>query len=279
MRSDNGSNAVGAGFSLYLRNGWAFDAAFAEADLRYDLFFSKLKLPIRQDGRLANVGLTFDVAGAWSLGTAVRYLQTSISLERPGTPAPSELLPDLDLDLLSLGLRVKRDRRNDSDYPTDGSLLSIAANHGISLDGLERSYDYGIVDFDKYYSLSDTTVLAGRLTTCAASSDAPFFDKCSIGLSDAMRGFSPTEFINTRLLSAQVELRQRLGRRFGIVAFAGIGWTGDSYSDLSDNGSHSAIGTGLRYRVSKSFPVDFSADVSFNDAEETYLYLYVGQRF
>ena len=124
-----------------------------------------------------------------------------------------------------------------------------------------------------------TRIILRRDHACAADSNAPFFDKCAIGLSDSMRGFSPTEFIDTRLVSAQVELRQRLGRQIGVVAFGGIGWTGDSYANLSDNGSHSAIGAGLRYRVSRNFPVDFSADVSINDVEETYLYLFVGQRF
>ncbi len=207
------------------------------------------------------------------------YLESSISLERSGDVIPSDLLPDLDLELLSVGLRAERDSRDDTDYPTQGSRLSLAANHGSSLQGPERPYAYASAKLDMYRPLSDRSVLAGRLTACAANSNAPFFDKCAIGLSDSMRGFSPTEFIDARLVSAQVELRQRLGRRIGVVAFGGIGWTGDSYANLSDNGSHSAIGAGLRYRVSRNFPVDFSADVSINDVEETYLYLFVGQRF
>ena len=119
-------------------------------------------------------------------------------------------------------------------------------------------------------------IILRRDHACAADSNAPFFDKCAIGLSDSMRGFSPTEFIDTRLVSAQVELRQRLGRRIGFVAFGGIG---DSYANLSDNGSHSAIGAGLRYRVSRNFrrmsrsttrrrPISISSSGSVSDPKD-----------
>ena len=40
-----------------------------------------------------------------------------------------------------------------------------------------------------------------------------------------------------------------------------------------------AGGFGLRYRVSKKFPVDFSVDGSWNDEHEGLLYISVGQRF
>lgn len=279
MASDNGSSAYGAAVNLSFGNGWAFDFALAEADLRYDLFFGSLKVPINQDGTLLNSGFDFELSRTISVGAAIRYMDTTIGLRNSGTPIPPELLPDLGLELMSLGGRFEWDTRDDSDYPTEGARFSVAANRGSSLSGESRSYDYTSANFDIYHSLRDTSVVAGRLSTCAASSNAPFFDKCSIGFSDGFRGFSPTQFYDTRLASAQVEFRQRLGNRWGFVAFGGIGWTGSSYGSLTENGDRAAGGIGLRYRVSQQFPIDFSVDVTKNNDSEDFLYIYVGQRF
>ena len=191
---------------------------------------------------------------------------------------PPELTPDLSLEIMSLGLTAGWDIRDDTDYPTDGARIEITANRAYELGG-SRRYGYANVNFDVYRSLGAQTVLAGRASTCAASSEAPFFDQCSLGFSDKFRGFSPTQYYDQRLLSGQVELRHRLSDRIGVVAFGGIGWTAESYSKLDDAGTRTAGGLGVRYRLSKKFPVDFSVDYSTNNESEQFLYIFVGQRF
>lgn len=279
VASDNGSSAYGAAVNLSFGNRWSFDFALAEADLRYDLFVGPLKVPIEQDGTLLNSGFDYEVSKTVSIGAAFRYLDTTIDLRNSRTLVPAELLPDLGLELMSLGGRFAWDVRDNSDYPTQGAIFNLTANRGSTVSGPDRDYTYASANFDVYGALSETSVLAGRVSTCAASENAPFFDKCSIGFSDAFRGFSPTQFYNTRLASAQIEVRQRLGNRWGLVAFGGIGWTGSSYGSLTENGDRAAGGVGVRYRVSQQFPIDFSVDVSRNNDSEEFLYIYVGQRF
>ncbi|MEI4234929.1 hypothetical protein [Roseovarius sp. D22-M7] len=70
-----------------------------------------------------------------------------------------------------------------------------------------------------------------------------------------------------------MEYRKRLGKRIGVVAFGGVGAVGDRLDALDDVGA--AAGLGLRYRVSKKFPVDGSR----NEEGESLLYISVGQRF
>lgn len=279
MGSDNGSRAYGIAANLSFGSGWGFNVALAEADIRYDLFFGDLKLPIEQDGELVNAGLRYAVSETSTFGINFRYLNTSIGLRTSGTLIPDDLLPDLELELGNLGLSYEWDLRDDGDYPTNGSLVSVSLNRGFSLSDTSRTYDYASANFDAFRTIGTNKVLAGRVSTCAASSDAPFFDQCSIGFTDAFRGFTPTQFYDARLLSAQAEYRQRLGGRFGYVVFGGVGWTGESYGSLTDNGDRIAAGIGLRYRVSKKFPVDLSADVSTNNDDEEFLYIFVGQRF
>ncbi len=279
MGSDNGSEAYGAAANLSFDSGWGFNIAVAEADIRYDLFFGDLKLPIEQDGELVNGGLSYAVTPQSTFGITARYLNTTIGLRTSDTPIPDDLLPDLNLELGTLGLSYEWDLRDDSDYPTDGSLLTLAISRGFSLSDTSRNYDFASANFDTYRTVGSEKVVAGRLSACAASSDAPFFDQCSIGFTDSFRGFTPTQFYDARLFSVQAEYRQRLGSRFGFVAFGGMGWTGESFSSLTDNGDRIAGGVGLRYRVSKKFPVDLSVDVSTNNDDEEFLYIFVGQRF
>ena len=279
MGSDNGSKAFGAAANITFGSGWKFDFALADADVRYDLFFNSIELPIAQTGLLLNSGVDYPISDALSAGVAIRYLDTNITLSSAGTSIPPSLIPDLSLELLSIGGRFEWDVRNDSDYPTDGARVNVAANGGFSLSGDTRSYGYAYLNYDVYEPMGERGVLAARVSTCAASSDAPFFDQCSLGFSDSFRGFSPTQYYDSRLVSGQVEYRQRVGNRFGFVAFGGVGWTGSSYGTLNDAGTRIAGGVGARYRVSQKFPVDFSVDVSINNDSEEFLYIYAGQRF
>lgn len=277
LLSENGSEAHGISAKLAFGSGWAFDLTFAEARLKYDLFVNQISFPIEQKGTLAQGGLSRRVANNWRVGAAFRYLDTTVTPSR-GFTLPPQLTPDLSLEVLSLGLTAGWDVRDDTDYPTDGARFEISANRGYELGG-SRAYGYASANFDVYHSFGPETVMAGRASTCVASSDAPFFDQCSLGFSDQFRGFSPTQYYDERLLSGQVELRHRLSNRIGIVAFGGIGWTAESFSNLDDDGTRAAGGLGVRYRLSQKFPVDFSVDYSTNNESEQFLYIFVGQRF
>ena len=130
-----------------------------------------------------------------------------------------------------------------------------------------------------FHPLGDKGVLAARGALCGASDTTPFFDLCSLGGTDAMRGFPVTQFLDNRLASAQVEYRRVFAGRLGGVVFAGAGMVGADTEDLSVDDAHAAAGLGARIRLSRKFPVDFSIDASWNDEDEQLLYIYVGQRF
>jgi Omp85 superfamily domain len=281
FRSDNGSAGYGVSISLALNdNKWLIKALLASADVKYDLYTPLVTLPIRQDGILGRFSLSYGVTPELSFGGTLRYLDTSIGLEIPGfPPIPPEYLPDLGLELLNIGFITEWDRRDDALYPTSGTNLKLQAIRGMALSGLSLNYEKAFVTLDLYKKLGNSGVLATRFTTCAASTDTPFFDKCSLGGTDSFRGFSSTQFLDLRMASAQVEYRQQLSKRLGGVVFAGIGKVGPNYRNFAIGAVQSAGGVGVRYRVSKKFPLDFSVDASRNSLNENQLYIYVGQRF
>ena len=281
LRSGNGSMAAAGAFKLNMDNNrWIIEALYGTADVQYDLFTGVGVIPIRQDGFLGRLGLSYGVTPDLSFGVTFRYLDTTITPAFAGLPPiPPPFDQFLNVEVGNLGLVSDWDTRDDTIYPTSGQVLHFEASQGYGLSGLVQDYSKSYLNYTFYLSPWADGVIASRLSVCAASSETPFFDQCGIGTVDAFRGFSATQLLDLRSASLQVELRQRVGERIGLIAFAGVGQTGQSFSDLSDNGTNSAYGIGARYRVSKKFPLDFSIDVSRNDQQEDNLYIYVGQRF
>jgi len=273
LRSDNGSSGVGLSVNLaFDNNRWLFESIFAAADIRYDLFTSVGNIPIRQDGVLARVSLSYGVTPELSFGAALRYLDTAITANAPGfPPIPPPFDSFLDVEVASFGLVSQWDRRDDTIYATTGSLLEVEAFRNVALGGLIDDYSKIFANYTQYLKIGQSGVLVGRVSGCAASTSTPFFD--------AFRGFSATQFLDLRSFSAQVEYRQQFSKRIGMVAFGGVGMVGPRYSGLDIGGVHGAVGIGGRYRVSKKFPLDFAVDFTRNTQDENLLYIYVGQRF
>lgn len=281
LRSDNGTTGYGLAANFaFDNNRWLIESLFAKADARYDLYTSAGKLPVGQKGTLARLSLAYGVSREMSFGASLRYLDTLITPSVNGLPPiPPPLDQFLNTEIATLGLFMDLDKRDDTLYPTKGSSLHIEVANGYSLSGITGDYTTGYLTYSHFYSISKQGVIAAIVSACGASSSTPFFDQCGLGTIDGFRGFSAMQFFDTRSAAAQIEYRHRFSDRFGAVAFAGAGQVGPTLSQLSANGTHSAAGLGIRYRVSKKFPVDFSVDYSRNNLKEDQVYVYVGQRF
>lgn len=281
LGAEKGSEAyAGLANIAFGENRWLLNILAADADLRYDFIQDDVTLPLKQDGQLFNFGLAYGVNEDLSFGAKVRYLDTSVGLDlQGGGLLPPELLPDAEVALVNLSLTADWDLRDNTDYATDGFRLYGELMQGGDIEDTDRRYEKMFGTLDGFLSPRDRTVLAARATACAAADDTPFFDKCSIGATDNFRGFNATRFLDNRTLSVQAEIRQRFNDRFGGVAFAGVGWSGVDLDELNDNGANYAGGFGVRYRVSRNFPVDLSVDVSRNDRGDDLVYIFVGQRW
>ncbi len=279
LRSDNGSQAVAAGVSFKFHdNRWQLSLGGGKADVKYDLYSGTTAIPLRQKGTLARASLAYGWTPDISLGVVTRYLDTRITTQSQLFPnLPARFQPNLNATILNAGLEGTWDKRDDSIYPTEGFKLKASWQHGFIVDGPGSQYNKSYALLDAYYALGTDTVIATRSAICAATQNAPFFDSCSVGGIDAMRGFNATQILDARSLSAQIELRQRFGTRLGVVLFGGLGAAGTSFDQLNTSGA--AGGLGVRYRVSKKFPVDFAIDASYNDQHDKLLYISVGQRF
>ncbi|MDA7964859.1 BamA/TamA family outer membrane protein [Ruegeria sp.] len=281
LRSSNGSQAYGGAANFaFDNNRWQIETLYAKANINYDLFTAAGQLPVTQDGDLARIELSYGFTPEISAGLAVRYLNTSVSLDGLGLPPiPPPFDQFLDMEIVTPTLVAAWDWRDDTIYPTSGFNLQTELAYSHTLTGLTGDYSKAFINFTHYWNPIPKGVIAARVSTCAASDETPFFDQCSLGGTDAFRGFPVTQFLDLRSASLQIEYRHQFTKRLGAVAFGGAGQTGDSYGDLSADGTHTAYGLGARYRVSQKFPVDFAVDWAHNDLGEDQLYIYVGQRF
>jgi outer membrane protein assembly factor BamA len=279
MRSENGSEGYGLTFKLnFLDDRWSIEATYLDADVDYDLITELGELPINQQGELVKAKLAYGITENFHLGVTARYLESTIWSTDPIFPnlPPSIRLPD-GFTTSNVGLVADYSNVDSTIYPTSGLKLSISSTYNEPSNGFGENYVKSILIYDKYFAPSETGVVAMRLVGCSAPGRVPFYDLCSLGGSDAFRGYNITQFLDNALASAQVEYRKRLSERIGIVAFGGVGGVGGALDAIDDVGA--AGGLGLRYRVSQKFPVDFSVDGSINEEGDGVLYISVGQRF
>lgn len=278
MKSDNGTNAFGLGGKfVWDENRWQVSASLGQAEGFYDLFIGGLPFPVRQTGDIANLSVLRGVNSNVLFGASMRYLDTSLGFNTSGTNLPP--LPEGQLEVGTFSLLAKWDTRDDDFSARNGHLLNGTLTYGQILNASGRDYSKAVLTYNHYLPIGDRHSIATRFAGCATSDDTPFFDQCSLGGTDSFRGFSPTEFLNDALLSAQAEYRHQISTRFSGVAFAGFGNTGSSLSTINDTTLRYAGGLGLRFQLSKKFKAVFSVDMSYNDRKEDLLYIYVGQRF
>ncbi|MEV8465169.1 BamA/TamA family outer membrane protein [Fluviibacterium sp. DFM31] len=282
LATNNGSRAGAIGASLSLdekrHNGVLYLAA---ADVTYDLYVAGDPLEVNQDGVALNAEYRYGFTPQLLAGLGFQYLESRVNAVGDATlpPGIQELT---DITLASLGLVAQWDTRNDSLYPTKGGLAEFNFLTNQVSGGASFSYLKTTLALDHYWSLGPQTVLAANAAGCLVEDEAPFFDSCLLG--SQIRGFSLFQYYGDQMVTAQAELRQNFTKRFGGVAFAGVGETLSSleFSQKTltrDSGRRYAGGLGLRFRVSKDFPVDLSLDVAINDLDEKNIYFYVGQAF
>jgi hemolysin activation/secretion protein len=277
--TDNDSSGYALGANLKLNdNRYLVSLLAGHVDLNYDFTAGFFDFPIDQTGDLYKLELAYGFTPELSAGIGLQYADTELSTTFGGV-LPPEYTLSADLEVFKYGLIAEWDRRDSDIYPTKGTRVTFDAYQGEVSGDVGADYRKAVLQgsyFRRGFGADD--VLGTTATGCLASDKAPFFDACSIGMTDGLRGFSVTEYIGESLISAQIEYRGRLSdSRLGYVAFAGAALVGGTRtSSASTNG---AIGVGARYRLSKDFPVDFSVDATHNSDGETLYYIFVGQAF
>lgn len=189
---------------------------------------------------------------------------TSLLTLRPtdvNMPSPPDL--GLHTKLTSLGLRLMRDTSANRFYPTDGTFFNFTTDFFSQSLGSKYSFQSYRTAFSKYWGLTDKQVLAYNAFLCATGGQPPFYGNCIYGTNNELRGYIAGKYFDRYMAATQLEYRLVLPKRFGLVAFVGLGGVvpgGDQLLFRSGSFLPSG-GGGLRFLLSKQYHVNLRADI------------------
>lgn len=198
------------------------------------------------------------------VGPRYQYREISTRLNNVPTPGGFEIPP---IDFISttsaIGFQVQRDLRDNSFYPTKGSLWSFTGDFFAKALGSNRDYQVYKAAYNGYRTIGKGQVLAYRGSACSVSDDTPFFDLCYYGSSSDLRGYTTGEFQNHRMFATQVEYRKELPYRLGLVGFAGFGGVARKWSEFRFDELLPAAGVGIRFKLDKKNHINYRVDFGF----------------
>jgi len=121
-------------------------------------------------------------------------------------------------------------------------------------------------------------VLALRAYGRFTAGRVPFFDLCLFGAGSDLRGYTAGQYRDRMMLAAQAEYRLELPKRFGLVAFAGVGEVAPSLGEFNTKDLLPSAGGGLRYTIATKNHVNLRLDYAVGK-DSTALYFGVGEAF
>ena len=296
--TNNGSRAVAFGGRLYLKEDkYRFATAFGAADINLDIYGvgkaagnQGVFVPLNTNGGGFFGEFLFRIKKGVYIGARGQYrnLRLSLDEERLGSSDITSQPPEQTANVIeqirdqlfqqqtvSIGPRFQWDSRDNVFYPKRGVLMDAALDVFAKGLGSQWNYQFYKIGFNKYNKLSEYQVLAFRGMGCAAAGDhVPIYDLCLFGAANDLRGYAAGRFQDRRMFATQAEYRlmfpaQGFLGRFGVVAFAGFGGVGRTFSDIGFNDLLPAGGGGVRFRLTRKYPVNFRADYGIGKVGNT----------
>jgi hypothetical protein len=279
LYSSNDSKAVGIVQQNYWRGTWRFTGGLVAADLRLSLLppeetSSGDTADWHLKGEVFFAKLARKIKGNWYGGLLTRYVDADQTIELLDADEEIELDVESHLRSVGAGFYVEYDSR---DMPTNaytGQHLSFNALFNEEVLGSDQTYQSYSTSFSSYHKISDSFVLAWELQGCQRVGQIPLWDACRVKL----RGFSATDYMGKVTASGQAEIRWHLSKRWGAVAFAGVGHVGSSYNGIREGEPIPSYGVGARFSVLPAKRINIRVDYARSLDSDAYV-LSVGEAF
>lgn len=262
---------------------WRLQAAAFTADIDYSFFGiggnPESSIPLNQEIRLLTLEALRQVSPQLYVGLRVvdSYSEVRLNIDE-GLLPPGIDLPDIGfgIDLTAVAPRIQHDSRDNQFYPNTGRFAEASVTLGREWLGSDRDYEKYHAEFNDYRSVSDKSVLATRAALQYLGGDAPFFLYPAFGAGADLRGYDTGTYRDRFLFAAQTEYRYRFRKRFGVVAFAGIGTTAPKFADWTK--SLWSVGAGFRWVVAPKNNFSLRIDVA-RGRDDTQFYVGLGEAF
>lgn len=297
--------STGAGGGFYTENGsWGLMALenarlrgdalrlrgmLSHMDVRYDFFgigedagSAGISVPLRQKMDIFSGSALFRMVPDFYGGAAVMWMQSTLEL-RESLPPELPDVPEFDEargELFAPGVQAEYDTRDDDYWPTSGSLGSFRGWFFLDALGATQVFQRYFTSWSWYRRLrGDRLLLATNLNGAFSGGDVPFFMLPSLGTGRyGLRGYTQGRYRDKVMLTAQTEARFHTEGRLGGTVFAGFGQVAPEVGELVDAAVLPAGGLGLRYQLTRRFPMHMRLDYAWGK-NGNLLYFSVAEAF
>jgi len=135
------------------------------------------------------------------------------------------------------------------------------------------------LDVRHFHGFSPNHVLAGNLYFATAVGEVPFYKLPALGGQNRMRGYFYGRYRDNVYSVLQMEYRQFVWRKFGFVAFAGIGDVAPNLLKFRIDEMKLSGGVGLRYLFNKEQKVNLRVDLGIGEDGNTGIYFGLEEAF
>jgi hypothetical protein len=267
--TSNGSWLWAVGSKLYLKQDrFRFTGVYGKAQLHYDLYGVGnaagdlgLYIPVNQGGKALLVETLIRMKGKLFIGPRYQWRDLDARLKGGMLPEGINIDPvELKSTTSALGIHLQHDRRDNQFYPTTGTLADVVGDFFQGTFGSDFSYQTYTFAFNKYSGLTPKQVLAFRVFGCASAGHVPFYDLCLLGMHNDIRGYKTGQYRDKLMLTTQAEYRLELPKRFGVVAFFGVGEVAHTLGGFNNDNLKPGGGGGIRFTVAKKNHVNLRVD-------------------
>lgn len=264
FKTGNGSYGYGA-----FRTGYAFDGR-----MKYKFGAGRGKVNLQAHPSFLPSGVdytnTYDygVLGSaywrlsddrFSVGPLIDFRQLTSKIDIQGLPEEFDKDFGRKMNTGALGLGFHFDSRDNPISPTQGVNAFIEGKLNSDTFGSDRNYQIYDLDVYAFQRLSPKWRLGFKTEIDAARGRFPSYFAPSIDL----RGVEAIRYQGSTVQSSEVEIVMRLGERWSILAFGGVGAAYAGQSRIFDNsGAIFAGGAGFRYRIARKLGIDLGIDVA-----------------
>ena len=176
-----------------------------------------------------------------------------------------------------VGVQTNYDSRDGLFFPTKGWVAEAYVYTEGSYSGSDFSYQKLSVDASRYLSFGKN-VLALNGVAVLTNGDVPFHQMPVIGGTKRMRGYFEGKYRDNNLLIVQGEYRFPIYKRFGGVAFGGLGQVSDKVENVVSSPIRYNFGAGLRFTLDKIQHINIRADYGIGYKSSGF-YLTIGEAF
>lgn len=157
----------------------------------------------------------------------------------------------------------------------------IKITHGIYREMMGGTHQFQLsrLDMRAYFKpFVSNTVIAFQTKVHKTYEGTPFHELAFLGSGEIMRGYYEGRFVESTFLASQIELRQPLGERLGMVVFLAVGDVFPKFSDMQLSNLRLVGGAGLRLMIDKKERLNLRMDGGIGKGTSNY-YLNISEAF